>query len=224
DAVLLLLVLPGVLLYPCLSFRLFEPDEGRYAEIPREMLARGDGVVPYLHGEPYLDKPPLLYWLVLACYGVFGVPAWAGRLVAAAGCGLGVLAKGPVAVLLLVPPLWLHRRLAGPGARIGWPARLVFAAVVLGVALPWYAAVCLRTPDFARHFLWEHNVVRFLTPSGHQRRIWFYGPILLGGLLPGTLLLVPLLRFLGSSDPALVPHRGPALGFMLLAGGWCVLF
>src|SRR5437667_12722532 len=63
DAILLLLVLPGVLLYPCLSFRLFEPDEGRYAEIPREMLARGDWVVPHLHGEPYLDKPPLLYWL-----------------------------------------------------------------------------------------------------------------------------------------------------------------
>src|SRR5271168_2400149 len=66
DSLLVLLVLPAVLLYPCLSFHLFEPDEGRYAEIPREMLARGEWVVPYLHGEPYLDKPPLLYWLVMA--------------------------------------------------------------------------------------------------------------------------------------------------------------
>src|SRR5262245_18119072 len=51
---LILLVLPGLLLYPCLSFYLFEPDEGRYAEIPREMLARGEWVVPYLQGQPYL--------------------------------------------------------------------------------------------------------------------------------------------------------------------------
>ena len=80
---LLLTVLPAVLLYPCLSFLLFEPDEGRYAEIPREMLARGDWVVPYLEGEPYLDKPPLLYWLVIGSYRLFGVHDWSARLVPA---------------------------------------------------------------------------------------------------------------------------------------------
>src|SRR6516164_4630788 len=69
PAALLLVLLPGLLLYPCLRFRLFEPDEGRYAEIPREMLQRGESVVPYLQGEPYLDKPPLLYWLIEASYG-----------------------------------------------------------------------------------------------------------------------------------------------------------
>src|SRR2546430_10069806 len=42
PALLLLLVLPGLLLYPCMSFYLFEPDEGRYAEIPREMLSAAD--------------------------------------------------------------------------------------------------------------------------------------------------------------------------------------
>src|SRR5947207_1792014 len=61
-SVLLLLVLPATLIYPCLAFHLFEPDEGRYAEIPREMLLRGEWVVPYLEREPYLDKPPPLYW------------------------------------------------------------------------------------------------------------------------------------------------------------------
>src|SRR5581483_9592742 len=80
---LLLLVLPGLLLYPCLSFYLFEPDEGRYAEIPREMLARGEWALPYLQGKPYLDKPPLLYWLVMTSYSLLGVHDWAARLVPA---------------------------------------------------------------------------------------------------------------------------------------------
>src|SRR5436190_16608296 len=83
PALLLLLLLPGLLLYPCMSFYLFEPDEGRYAEIPREMLQRGEWVVPYLQGEPYFDKPPLLYWLVMLSYRLFGVHDWAARLVPA---------------------------------------------------------------------------------------------------------------------------------------------
>src|SRR5437588_1188385 len=83
PALLLLLHLPGLLLYPCMSFYLFEPDESRYAEIPREMLQRGEWVVPYLQGEPYLDKPPLLYWLIEASYMLFGVRVWAARLVPA---------------------------------------------------------------------------------------------------------------------------------------------
>jgi 4-amino-4-deoxy-L-arabinose transferase-like glycosyltransferase len=285
-----------------LSFHLFEPDEGRYAEIPREMLQRGDCVVPYLQGEPYLDKPPLLYWLVMLSYSVFGVHDWSARLVpalavhgcvlltyllgrrslgeraafrgalalslapafigvgrllvldgllalwvtlmlfsvlealrapslrwrwwllAATACSLGVLTKGPVAIALLLPPLWAHRRLTGRGPRIGRAAWLTLAAVVLAVTLPWYVAGCLRMPGFARHFLWEHNVVRFLSPFDHQQPVWYYGPLLLIGLLPATLLLIPFLRFLLSGDPAVAARRCPELGFLLLAGGWCVLF
>src|SRR4051812_48594567 len=92
PSLLLLIVLPALLLYPTLSFRLLEPDEGRYAQIPKEMLARGDWVVPHLQGQPYLDKPPLLYWLVMLSYQAFGVSEGAARLVPALATHLTILA------------------------------------------------------------------------------------------------------------------------------------
>jgi hypothetical protein len=82
----------------------------------------------------------------------------------------------------------------------------------------------VRQPAFVRYFFWEHNVVRFLDPFDHLRPIWFYGPILAVGLLPGTLLVVPFLRFLASGDPNVARRRSPELGYLMLAGGWCVLF
>ena len=59
---------------------LAEPDETRYAEIPREMLAAGDLVVPRLNGVPYFEKPPLLYWANAGAFRVFGLTLWAARL------------------------------------------------------------------------------------------------------------------------------------------------
>jgi 4-amino-4-deoxy-L-arabinose transferase-like glycosyltransferase len=298
----ILLLLPALLLYPCLSFRLLEPDESRYAEIPREMLRRGELLVPYLEGQPYLDKPPLLYWCVMACYEVFGVHDWAARLppalavhgcvllayffgrrsfseraafwgalalglapgflsmgrlllldgllafwtalalfsafealrfgrlkwgwwlLSAAACGLGVLTKGPVVLLLLVPPLALHRWLTGKRFKIAIGAYAAYLLLLLAVAVPWYAALCVRIPDFARYFFWEQNVQRFLTPFAHEQGFWYYGPVLFAGLLPGTLLIASFTRFLLSRDEATVRQRSPEFGFMLLAGGCCVGF
>jgi 4-amino-4-deoxy-L-arabinose transferase-like glycosyltransferase len=265
------------------------------------MLLRGDWVIPYLQGEPYLDKPPILYWLVMGSYSWFCIQDWAARLIpalavhgtvlttfflgrrilgeraalwgslvlcltpglmgigrllvldglltlwvtlalfsafeavrgsrfrrgwwllAALACGLGVLTKGPVCLLLVVVPLWVNRRLNG-GCRVGGTNLLAFAAVVLLVALPWYVAVCLRMPSFARYFLWEHNVLRFVQPFDHLQPVWYYVPVLLGALLPATLLAVPLLRFLISGEKEAARRRCPEFGFLLLAGGWCVLF
>jgi len=59
---------------------LFEPDEGRYAEIPREMLSGGDWVIPHLDGLAYLEKPPLQYWITALCYRVLGESEGAARL------------------------------------------------------------------------------------------------------------------------------------------------
>ncbi len=75
----LLALLAVVWLEPAGS-RLAEPDETRYAEIPREMLAAGDLVVPRLNGVPYFEKPPLLYWANAASLRLFGETPWAARL------------------------------------------------------------------------------------------------------------------------------------------------
>lgn len=59
---------------------LFEPDEGRYAEIPREMQVSGDWVTPRLNGFKYFEKPALQYWATAAVYSVFGQHEWSSRL------------------------------------------------------------------------------------------------------------------------------------------------
>jgi 4-amino-4-deoxy-L-arabinose transferase-like glycosyltransferase len=59
---------------------MFDPDEGRYAEIPREMVASGDWITPRLDGLKYFEKPPLQYWATAAVYSVFGVSEWTSRL------------------------------------------------------------------------------------------------------------------------------------------------
>jgi 4-amino-4-deoxy-L-arabinose transferase-like glycosyltransferase len=59
---------------------LAHPDEGRYAEIPREMVATGDWVTPRLNGFVYLQKPPLQYWATAAAYEAFGPAEWTARL------------------------------------------------------------------------------------------------------------------------------------------------
>jgi hypothetical protein len=149
---------------------------------------------------------------------------WGWWLTAAAACGLGVLTKGPIALVLVAPPLWLHRRLTGRGCSIGALALLAFAGVLLAVTLPWYAALCWRVPGFLRYFFWEHHVLRFFSSFAHQQGVWFYGPVLLLGLLPATLFLVPFVRFLTTAQEETANKRPPELGFHLLAGGWCVLF
>jgi dolichol-phosphate mannosyltransferase len=63
-----------------LGYELIEPDETRYAQIALEMHETGDWIVPRLLGEPYLDKPPLLYWATAVSYRLFGVHEQSARL------------------------------------------------------------------------------------------------------------------------------------------------
>lgn len=90
---LLLTVIAAVLLLTNLRFALFEPDETRYAQIALEMVHSGDWLVPQLHGKPYLDKPPLLYWLTAGSYLLFGENQMSARLPCALASLLTVLAS-----------------------------------------------------------------------------------------------------------------------------------
>jgi 4-amino-4-deoxy-L-arabinose transferase-like glycosyltransferase len=67
-------------LYGLGAWPLIEPDEGRNAEVAREMLAGGRWSVPYFNGLPYLDKPVLFFWAVAAAFRALGVDEFAARL------------------------------------------------------------------------------------------------------------------------------------------------
>ncbi|MEO7418840.1 MAG: phospholipid carrier-dependent glycosyltransferase, partial [Thermoanaerobaculia bacterium] len=105
------------------AFPLLEPDEGRYAEIPREMLARHELVTPRLNGVLYFEKPPLYYWLNAAALSVLERPETACRLASAffglAGVGLA----------------WLLGLSMGRGSR----RTALRSALVLGTSLLWLA-------------------------------------------------------------------------------------
>jgi dolichol-phosphate mannosyltransferase len=102
---LFLALLAGLLLFPRLSYPLLEPDEGRRAEIGREMLTGGDWLLPTLNGEPYYDKPPLFHWLLALCFRCFGTSPATARLVPAT-----------IALLTILATFLFGRRLLGTRA------------------------------------------------------------------------------------------------------------
>jgi 4-amino-4-deoxy-L-arabinose transferase-like glycosyltransferase len=89
-AFLLLLLAAGLLFFGRLRSPLLEPEEAVYAEVPREMTAAGNWVLPLRQGRAYYEKPPLLYWLIMGSYASFGVHDWAARLIPCA-TGLGMI-------------------------------------------------------------------------------------------------------------------------------------
>ena len=299
---MLLLAIGSALLLTRLSCPLRELEETRYAEIPRQMLAESQFIEPILHGQPYYQKPPLMYWLVMCSYCVFGVHDWSARLVPALASlatvlvtwlwgrrvfgsrtglasalllvlsarfiylgrmltidpllclwvtaalasahlavrqaplrrgwwlasalltGLGLLTKGPVALVLVLVPALSFKMLDRRCARLSLLALAGYGLVALFVAGPWFVAMAVMNTDAAGDFFWLHNIQRFLDPIDHEEPVWFFLPSLLGGTLPWSLLLVPLVNWL-ARRPQISKATGPGgLGFALLAMGWCVIF
>ncbi|HEY2145264.1 MAG TPA: glycosyltransferase family 39 protein [Steroidobacteraceae bacterium] len=101
---------------------LFNPDEGRYAEIPREMFQGGDWVIPHLDGLAYIEKPPLQFWATAFMYRVFGVSELSARLYTAL-CALGTVAW-----------VWILGVKIG-GREMGWRCAAVISGMLMLTAL-----------------------------------------------------------------------------------------
>ncbi|MDB0570722.1 glycosyltransferase family 39 protein [Ralstonia solanacearum] len=91
---------------------LFRPDEGRYAEIPREMVVTGDWITPRLNDLKYFEKPPLQYWTTAATFQAFGVQAWGARLWPL------LFGLGGIAITAWTLAAYRGRRTAAAGAAI----------------------------------------------------------------------------------------------------------
>ena len=119
DGFILLALLCGMY-YGIGSYGLYEPHEGHFAGVGREMFLSGDWITPHLNGAPYLNKPPIFYWLIATSFSLFGIGDGAARLPQVLIAWAGVVLAWKWARELF-------------GARAGQAA-----AIILGVSAGWY--------------------------------------------------------------------------------------
>ncbi len=114
--ILLLVIIYALLWFGTLNYRhLIPSDEGRYAEIAREMLVTGDWITPRYNGYKYFEKPPLQAWATAAAFQVFGIGDWQARLWTALTGFLTILLVGFTGARIF-------------NARAGWLAAVVLAS------------------------------------------------------------------------------------------------
>lgn len=154
-----------------------------------------------------LPDLPLTFFITLAIWAGWVATLEQERhrtrwvLLSAVAMALAFLTKGPVGVLIpvlvVLPVVLMERR----GLNVSGRDLVLGAALFVVVALPWYVVMWLRhgTPYLEGFFLGD-NLERFATDRFNEPRPWwFYGPVLLGGLLPWTPMVLvwagPLWRF-----------------------------
>jgi 4-amino-4-deoxy-L-arabinose transferase-like glycosyltransferase len=160
---------------------LWEPDEGRYAEVSREMAISGDYVTPHNDWVRYFEKPPLIYWLTAASLKFFGVNEFAVRSQAA------VFSAGQVGITEALAEAVFDTSTA------------LFAALVLALSPLFFAFARFATPDPALAFFFTAALAAFYAAatsqsfeSGNGRR-WIVsssGMLALGTLTKGPVALV----------------------------------
>ncbi len=122
---------------------LWEPDEGRYAEVAREMLVQGDYVTPRNDWVRYFEKPPLVYWVTAGAMKIFGANEFAARAPAA------LFSTGQVAVTEAL------------GEAMFGPIAGVMAAVALALSPLFFAFARFATPDPALAFFFTAALASF---------------------------------------------------------------
>jgi 4-amino-4-deoxy-L-arabinose transferase-like glycosyltransferase len=164
---------------------LTEPDEGRNAEVAREMLDSGDWVTPHYNTLTCLDKPAAFFWLVAASFRAFGLSEWAARL--------------PSALMALATSLlvwFLGRRMFGDrtGLRAGliWitsPLVIIFArTVIFDMPLTFFVTLAMAT-------YWLAEVEDFKNP---WRDAIFFAAMGIAAITKGPVgFLLPLLSISG---------------------------
>jgi 4-amino-4-deoxy-L-arabinose transferase-like glycosyltransferase len=171
---------------------LFDPDEGRYAEIPREMAAGGDWVVPHLDGLVYLEKPPLQYWLSALTYRAFGPNEFTARLCTGLA---GYASLG----LVFFTALRLWGRRAACRAVLLCMASTLFVLLAHQLTLDMLLTACLTA--CLTCYLMAESQVTASREASRRGRLWLLGcwaamalavlaKGLIGLLIPGSTLLI----------------------------------
>ena len=198
--------------------KLVTPDEGRYAEISREMVLSGDWVTPRLNGIKYFEKPPLQYWATAAAFKVFGETEFAARLW-----------TGLAGLLAVLASFFTGRRLFG--AEAGLIGAAVCASSLLFVFMGHFNAL-----DMGLAGMLHLTLCGFLLAqrgSAQESRIWMLAAwaalalaVLAKGIVAlvltgGTLVLYSLATRDFSPWKRLAPVSGTLL-FLAVAAPWFV--
>ena len=151
DLTVLSVVFGGAFFFLLGRIGLIEPDEGRYAEIPREMLEQHDFLTPTLNYVAYFEKPPLHYWLTAASFKLFGLNEFAARF------------AGALAGLLTVLLVYYT-------ARVVWGRReALFSALILGTSTGFLAQARINLTDMTLTFCLTAALCCFLIATRTER-------------------------------------------------------
>ena len=220
-SVWLLLLAVVLIWFGNLEYRkLIRPDEGRYAEIPREMVASGDWTTPRLNELKYFEKPPLQYWATAVAYEVFGEHQWTTRL--------WVALTGFAGILLA----WFA------GARLFGREAGIYAALLLGSSTLYALMAHINTLDMGVTFFITLGIFSLLIAQKEeqvkQRRNWMLlawaamalavlSKGLMGLILPGTALFLYSVFNRDITIWKRMHWFSGLLVFLLVAAPWFVL-
>lgn len=187
---------------------LVDPDEGRNAEVAREMAASGDLLIPHLAGMPYLDKPPALFWAGAAFVRLLGPVPLAVRLPA-------LLAA--LATLALLAHVSRRIEPDGHAARVValTAAAPLFATMSAYVIFDMPLTLCVTA-------VWTMLAAEIAEGSSPRRRAAMFAAVAAGVLVKGPVMLAWAIG--GTVAAAVVMRSAAALAWLAWWPGWLVVF